>query len=368
MKYSYKKLALLSLVSFVSYLSLNYHVSPAQSQGEKATGSPFDGQTCSACHSGGSYTTSVTLQLLHSGTPVGSYNIGGTYVLRLTRTTTGTPGGFGFQMTCCKSASPYANVNAWGTSMPATTGNHTASARNYIEQTNTIANSITQLDFPWVGPASGTGNVTFYAALNTVDGTGGTGGDKVSSTSLTITASGLPVTWLYFNGTQSNNQTQLEWAASYEKDCDFYTVEKSNDGNEFSELTRVKSKNNENGTSVYNVIDEHPFTTTYYRVKQTDINGEENYFKTIMVKNNTYTKNTSYFYNGEVVVNLERENAEMLNAALYSIDGRLVANFPVYTNTGMNRITYSKPELTGMYFVKISNASGVVFDGKIMVP
>ncbi len=367
MKYSYKKIAALCFVSFVGYLSMDYHVSPA-SQGLRATGASFDGQTCNGCHSGGSYTTTATIQLLHAGTPVTTYNIGGTYTVRVTRTTTGTPAGFGFQITCCKSTSPYSNVNAWGTSLPATTANHLSSSHNYIEQTNTIANSITQLDFPWIGPASGTGNVTFWLSLNTVDGTGGQGGDKVSSTSLIVTASGLPVTWLYFNGKEENNQTQLEWAASYEKDCQFYTVEKSNDGNDFTELAKINSKNNENGTSIYNTIDANPCATTYYRVKQTDFNGQENYFRTIVVKKNTNTNNTSYYYNGEVVVNLETEKTEMVNASLFAIDGRKVASFPVYLNSGINRITYPKPEMTGLYFINIYNASGVVYDSKIMVP
>jgi hypothetical protein len=231
-----------------------------------------------------------------------------------------------------------------------------------------ISNSTLTLDFPWTGPVSGTGNVTFYLSLNNVNGTGGTGGDKVNTITLPITISGLPVTWLYFNGTNNNNQNQLQWAASYERDCKYYTIEKSADGNDFSELTKVTCKNNQDGTSIYDVTDTNPFATTYYRVKQTDINGDENYFKTIMVKKNSDTKNCSYFYNGEVVVNLERDNAELVTASLYAIDGRLITSFPVYLNSGMNRITYPKPEQTGLYFIHITNANGNLYDQKILVP
>ena len=367
MKYSYKKIAALCLVSFVGYLSLDMSSGPALS-GEKATGSSFDGQTCANCHSGGTYGTTVTLQLLHAGTPVTTYNWNGTYTLRITRSNTTTPPYWGFQVTCAGTTTPFTNNNTWGTTLPTNTAKRTASARQYIEHSTKLAGSITQIDIPWIGPASGTTTLKFNVAVVSVNGTGSTSGDHGASTSLTVTASSLPVTWLYFNGKEENNQTQLEWAASYEKDCQFYTVEKSNDGYDFTELAKINSKNNENGTSIYNTIDANPCATTYYRVKQTDFNGQENYFRTIVVKKNTNTNNTSYYYNGEVVVNLETEKTEMVNASLFAIDGRKVASFPVYLNSGINRITYPKPEMTGLYFINIYNASGVVYDSKIMVP
>ena len=366
MKYNYKKLAVLSLISIAGYFSINMSSGPAAG-GERATGSSFDGQTCSACHSGGSYGTGVTLQLLHAGSPVSTYNWNGTYVLRITRTNSTTPPYWGFQVTCAGSTSPYPNNNTWGTPLPANTQKITASSRQYIEHSQKLAGSISQIDIPWIAPSSGTTTLKFNVAVISANGSG-SNGDQVATTSLTVSSSGLPVTWLYFNGIEANNQVRLEWAASYEKDCLNYTVEKSNDGNEFTVLAKVNSKNNENGTSTYTLTDETPFATTYYRVKQTDFNGNESYFKTIVVKSNSNTKNCAYYYNGEVVVNLERDNAEFVNAALYAIDGSMIANFPVFLNSGMNRIAYPKPETTGIYFIKITNTSGVVYDTKIFLP
>jgi hypothetical protein len=68
------------------------------------TGAPGSSQTCGSCHTGGSYgTVTASIQIFAAGTntPVSAYVGGTTYDMKVTITaSSGTPVGYGFQMTC----------------------------------------------------------------------------------------------------------------------------------------------------------------------------------------------------------------------------------------------------------------------------
>lgn len=156
------------------------------------TGAPGETTTCSGCHSGGAYgTVTVTIQMFIDGTTtaVTSYNPGQTYDMRVTvQNSTGSPLGYGFQMTCLTSPanSPLGGYSALGSNVKqklVTTG--TYMGRTYVEH-NGVGTS-NQFNLSWTAPAAGTGTVKFYAAGNCVNLSNSTSGDKVGNSSITIT-------------------------------------------------------------------------------------------------------------------------------------------------------------------------------------
>jgi hypothetical protein len=156
------------------------------------TGAPGETATCSSCHSGGSYgNVTVTIQMFLDGTTtaVTSYNPGQTYDMRVTVTpSTGSPLGYGFQMTCLTSPSntPLGGYSALASNVKqklVTTG--TYMGRTYVEHNGVGTNN--QFNLSWTAPAAGTGTVKFYAAGNCVNLSNSTSGDKVGNSNITIT-------------------------------------------------------------------------------------------------------------------------------------------------------------------------------------
>ncbi len=177
---NYKRIILLCCVVLMGGLSMYTSSGPASPGGNAVTGAPFNGGTCNNCHGGGNFSTTLTMQLLDgSNNPVTTYTPGTAYTLRLTKG--GTSPRIGFQTTAAFQGSN-TNINGWG-AMPANVHNVVLGGRNYVEHTTQL--NVSVVNIPWTAPASTT-TVVFYAALNAVDNTGGTGGDQVVSSSLTV--------------------------------------------------------------------------------------------------------------------------------------------------------------------------------------
>jgi hypothetical protein len=157
-----------SSIVFLSYLS-----DPPNGY----TGAPPSFNTCSNCHSGGTGTGSISITGLPATiTPNTQYPISVT----ISRTNS-VPQLGGFQMVVQNEM----NQNSGTLSNPQPVPNaalDTEGGKTYFEHANALAfggnNSITYT-VDWTSPASGTGNITMYAAGNLANGNGGTSGDKI---------------------------------------------------------------------------------------------------------------------------------------------------------------------------------------------
>lgn len=94
----------------------------------------------------------------------------------------------------------------------------------------------------------------------------------------------LPVELMSFYGRQSGQSVELTWTTATETNNDYFTIEKSVDAKDFIEIGNVKGS----GTTAFPVDyawkDDSPANgVNYYRLKQTDFNGEYNYLETISV-------------------------------------------------------------------------------------
>ena len=89
----------------------------------------------------------------------------------------------------------------------------------------------------------------------------------------------LPVELLSYNiYTTEDNQVGVKWTTATETENDYFTVERSADGRIFKEVKRVDGANTSNESHSYSILDEAPFSgLSYYRLKQTDLDGNYKY-------------------------------------------------------------------------------------------
>ena len=118
-------------------------------------------------------------------------------------------------------------------------------------------------------PVCGTGTISY-------------GGSLSGSGNICGTVTVLPVEWLYFAGRYFNQTVQLSWGTASETNNDYFTVQKSADGDYFSPIATVDGAGNSSSIIEYACNDLHPAQgINYYRIKQTDFDGHYDYSGTI---------------------------------------------------------------------------------------
>jgi Secretion system C-terminal sorting domain/Reeler domain len=327
-----------------------YSFGAAVATGFGYTGAPFDngGASCSNCHGGGSFAPTVSLKMINSSNnSVTTYTAGENYTIRLSIiATTGTPK-YGFQLMSAK-ASDNTNLNNWGAALPTEVKNTlTAGGRNYIEHNSRLTNGI--IDIPWTAPITATGDINFYAVGNAVDGTGSIGGDNALTTNLSVTAAPVPITLLSFTGKAENDAVQLQWQTAQEINNDYFIVEHSIDGINFSKTVKLLSKGNTSIGNIYSYSDKQAVQgINFYRLKQVDVDGSYTYSNIVLVKNNA--KKIAILVNpvaNEIVltnVNIESK----CSYKIVNVAGKIIANAVLISN----KINVSKL-ISGNYFLQI---------------
>ncbi len=150
----------------------------------------------------------------------------------------------------------------------------------------------------------GSANITGVGVMawgNTLTISGGSaninGFTSVSSSSpldLSTMSTVLPITLKKFTADVNDNKIILNWITAAELNNDFFTVQRSGDGENFESIGVVKGKGTTNEEQVYDLEDKNPnIGYSYYRLKQTDLDGTTEIFKPVTV-----------FFNGEQTTKL----------------------------------------------------------------
>ena len=97
----------------------------------------------------------------------------------------------------------------------------------------------------------------------------------------------LPIELLDFNAEVSDEDLiDLSWTTASEINNDFFTIERSRDAVDFDIMVTVPGAGNSNEMLYYEAEDTDPMLgVSYYRLKQTDYDGQHSYSKIVSVKN-----------------------------------------------------------------------------------
>lgn len=100
----------------------------------------------------------------------------------------------------------------------------------------------------------------------------------------------LSIELLTFNGINQNNINILTWSTASEDNNDYFTLERSEDGEKWEEIKQIDGAGNSQEELHYSCVDNtYKNVINYYRLSQTDNDGSKKYFDPIAI-NNTYNK------------------------------------------------------------------------------
>lgn len=169
----------------------------------------------------------------------------------------------------------------------------------------------------------------------------------------------LPVSLLEFNANADGQHVNLTWSTATEINNDYFTIEKSANGVDFELLNTTPGKGTCAVRSNYFTVDQNPFAgTSYYRLKQTDLDGNEEYLKTVAVTIAEKSQNmTSAFVSirdHHIFLSFNAENNSQSQITLFDGAGRLLNTEKIIVTPGINTLELKNtPTANGVYFIRI---------------
>ncbi len=165
----------------------------------------------------------------------------------------------------------------------------------------------------------------------------------------------LPVELIFFTAYLKSNQTvALEWQTASEINNDFFTIERSRDGDKWEMILITDGAGNSNMTIEYNEVDSDPLPgISYYRLKQTDFDGTIKYSAVVSVSLN---QDGLMLYPNPASGNINVVSKALQAVYLYNALGQDISNFVSMTGISDTQIQIDLTRLSpGVYFIRSGN-------------
>jgi hypothetical protein len=118
---------------------------------------------------------------------------------------------------------------------------------------------------------------SFSGTVVTFSGINFQNGDRFTIGNTNI-ANPLPIELISFNATVQQAEVNLQWATASELNNDFFTIQRSQDAEDWEDVIEIKGAGNSNERIDYETTDGLPYTgVSYYRLKQTDFDKQYSY-------------------------------------------------------------------------------------------
>ncbi|MFT7099725.1 MAG: hypothetical protein ACJA19_000224 [Bacteroidia bacterium] len=177
----------------------------------------------------------------------------------------------------------------------------------------------------------------------------------------------LPVRLLSFTAEINNGHVQLNWVTASEINNDYFTIQHSTDGVIFTSVNKIRGAGNSMHTLNYSSI-HHPTIDgiSYYRLKQTDYDGQTSYSKIVAVDFNTSDFIIAIYPNPFSKEITFRTNMNLKNANLIVYNShKMVRQIENMTGT---IFTFKRGNLpNGLYWIKLIEDKEVIAIKKIVI-
>ena len=177
-----------------------------------------------------------------------------------------------------------------------------------------------------------------YARLIDYDGTNGSR-PYYGSAFIELPESGpLPVTLISFTGKHNGNSNQLSWKVENEQQLNFYDLQRSIDGQDYSAISRIKAS----GKNSYTYTDPLALESSiyYYRLKSVDNDGHFKYSVVIKIRRGIQAFAAVYPnpFKDKIVLNIESAITDKTTIIITDGSGRTLYKENKVLSPGTNVI------------------------------
>jgi hypothetical protein len=162
----------------------------------------------------------------------------------------------------------------------------------------------------------------------------------------------VPIILLSFNAVRNNKNVILKWSTTSEINNNYFSIERGTDGINWQTISIVKGAGNSTSLKNYSITDQESNNEIlYYRLKQTDFDGNFKYFNTLVVNGSSAESVDLDIYpnpaSGIVKLFLKGDPNQIHSISIYNLLGEKIFN----SETFQSEIDLSnKPN--GIYFLQ----------------
>jgi hypothetical protein len=198
---------------------------------------------------------------------------------------------------------------------------------------------------------------TYYLAIEGYSAT--SAGDFILSITTTCDFTPLPVELLFFMGEYQDRKNYLNWRTVSEIENDYFILERSQDGVDFTEIATVEGNGTTSLPMDYLYVDE-TFSggLNYYRLKQVDFNGYNETFKTIALSSD-YEEDLTLFPNPTKNI-IRVSSKDQLIDPILTVQNAMVQTVLIENFNSGNELVLEINEKPGAYLVTIVSGNQVI--------
>ncbi len=155
----------------------------------------------------------------------------------------------------------------------------------------------------------------------------------------------------------NNNYVQLDWQTATEVNNDYFTIERSQNATKWEEIKTIDGGGNSLSNLSYSDVDNEPYTgSSYYRIKQTDFEGQSEYSEVIEININDVGSTQINVYPNPATdqITIEGSKDELESITVYNALGQDVTSMAQQQVLGYGSIVLILLSAlgAGIYYVK----------------
>jgi len=199
------------------------------------------------------------------------------------------------------------------------------------------------------GPSSGTISVSGVSSFSPF---------TLASTSAMFNP--LPIELLYFDARPNGKVVNLHWATATEQNNDYFSIERSRDGLKFEEILRTPGAGNSSERKDYSEVDTRPLSgLSYYRLRQTDFNGESTVSQIVAVQMDGEGKDIKVFPNPADDFFFVETGTDPSNLRIRLLN-HIGQTVPLAPQVQAGRLAYNVRSLpAGVYYIEVQQDNSV---------
>lgn len=198
-------------------------------------------------------------------------------------------------------------------------------------------------------------------------------GEGIPKQTITCTAPEiLPISLLEFKAEKEADNIHIEWSTSSETNNDYFTLERSDESKTFETIATIDGAGNSNEILNYRFEDKNPEPgMNYYRLKQTDYNGDFEYFKIVAlnfsegdseaVSSNAIIVKEAYPnpFKSEIKLDFEVKKAENIEVIIQNARGEVLYQEAILASAGANNYIFTRADElnSGIYYINLKSDS-----------
>jgi hypothetical protein len=166
----------------------------------------------------------------------------------------------------------------------------------------------------------------------------------------------LPLGTTSFTAQPQNHSVDLQWTTAIQQNSNYFSVERSQDGVNWTTIGQVAAAGNSENTLQYNYVDPQPLTgANYYRLQEVADDGSSVYTAIRDANFNGFTISISYYPNPTHDQLTITSGVALQSVKLITLDGRTLQVFGTFASgqtVDLSRYPF------GIYFLVIQTSDG----------